>query len=175
MGAGVGRHHDVRRALRKLHLALGRVGAAEAAVQPAEDRTDAGEEPATLGVHGVALTHDDGPLAGAFVVDAADAAFGGQGALGGQGPVEDQLLLAVQHAGQVDIGLDADQGQDVEDRGDGKTGDDLQVLLVAVLQILLAGAHPQGVEHHILPGVGFGEGSELFSHRIKVEGHISSL
>jgi hypothetical protein len=59
--------------------------------------------------------------------------------------VENQLLLAVQYAGQVDFGLDPDLGQDVEDRRNGEAGDHLQVLFVAVVQVLLARADSQGV------------------------------
>ena len=48
--------------------------------------------------------------------------------------MENQLLLAVQDAGQVDSGGDGHLGEKIEDHGDGETGYHLQIFFETKVQ-----------------------------------------
>ena len=120
---------------------------------------------------GVAANHNQGPFFLALVVVVHDSGSGDQGAFGGNGFVKNQLLLTVQDAGQVYAGGDRRLGKQVENHGDGKAGNDLEVLFEAVVQFGKPRPDAQGIEHHIFPGVGPLHGANDLADRIHVESH----
>ena len=122
-------------------------------------------------MEGVALAHHQRAPAFALVVDMGDFPLGVHRPFHRDGIVEDQLLFAVQHPGQVDVGLQTDLHENIEDGCDGKTRNDLQILFIAVVQVGKTGADPQGIQHNVLPCVVLGQGGEGLAHRVKIQGH----
>ena len=159
-GARSGNCDDVR----------GGVRSAEVAVEAGEDRDDVREELLPVRVDRFALADDQGPF-GPLVVVMGDLPLRGQSPRGGDGVVEDQLLLPVEDSRQVHVRGDADLAEEIEDRRDGETGDHLEVLLVGVIQFVESGPHAERVEDHVLPVVVLLQGADLFADCIHVECH----
>ncbi|OPY90857.1 MAG: hypothetical protein A4E73_02289 [Syntrophaceae bacterium PtaU1.Bin231] len=167
IGGGLRLDAEIGSAFGELHDVGRRGRPAESAVQACEHGGDGREEPLSVVVKGFAFPDHQGALLPLVVVVR-------QLPLRDEFPrrrdrvVEDQLLLAMQDAGEVDVGGGGHLAQDVEDRGDGEAGDDLQVLFVHVVQFLEAGPHAERVEHDVLPVVVLRERADLSAERVHV-------
>jgi hypothetical protein len=162
---------EIWRPVRHHQLLFGGVLAAEAAVQPREYRQGACKQLFAVGMPGHALAHHQGALVLTFVIVVGQFAGGGQGAFGGNRGVKFQPLLAVQNAGQVEVGFRGIEGQEIKHGRNGETGQHLQVLLVAVVDLLEPRPDPQGVEDDVLPGVRLGNGAQGLSYGIRIQRH----
>ena len=86
--------------------------------------------------------------------------------------MKDQLLLAMKDAGQINVASRNHLGNEIVERGDPETGYDLQILLIAVIQLGKPGPHTKCIQYCIFPGILPADGTNLFSDRIQVQCHI---
>ncbi len=152
----------------------GRVFPSEAAVKPGKNRQNAGEQFFTVGMPGFAFTDDQGALSFALVIHVSDFSFGGERAFHRNRVVEDQVLLAVHDAGEIDVGIYTDMGEKIKNRGNGKGGNDFEIFLIGVFGFRKSGSHAKGIQHHVLPRIVFGDGTDFFPDGIKVQRHFES-
>ena len=120
---GCGFGCKVRLAVRKFDFFFRCIFAAEAAVQARKNRGNTGKQPGAVGVPGFKFGDDQSTLIFAFIIIVGNGAFGREGAFRGNGIVEDNFMLAVQNAGQIDIAGCRQFRYQIVERGDREAGD----------------------------------------------------
>jgi hypothetical protein len=92
----------------------------------------------------VAFGNDDGSFF-LLVIHMGDAARRGKGPRSGNGTVKDQFLAAVQDTGQVDVGFFCRREEKINDRGNGKGGNDLEVFFINERELAESGTDARQV------------------------------
>jgi hypothetical protein len=69
----------------------------------------------------------------------------------------------VKNPGQIGLGVESYTSQEIEDTSDGETGDDFQLIFIAVFQFIESGPNTHSIEDYVFPRVLFGQRPNLLT------------